>query len=197
MLRMLTLMPFAGFIALISCSKNDPVDEDAVAVPEALAGDMSATGLAAPGNSSAREALRKAALPAGTSGLGWAYREQDGTALFGPPGTPAFSIQCQRPREGQGQLVFVRHLPPTGGVQATLSFTGNGKAASVPIAAVRNPDGLGGQWRAAVPPDDIARDIAEAFSCPGTVEVSLSGTPPLVAPANAEPRRVLADCLRG
>ena len=64
----------------------------------------------------------------------------------------------------------------------------------MPIAAVTNPGGLGGQWRAVVPPDDIARDVAEAFAGPGTVEVSVSGTPPLVVPAAAEPRRVLAAC---
>ena len=93
-------------------------------------------------------------------------------------------------------MIFVRYLPPTGGGNATLSFTGNGQVASVPIAAVTNPDGRGGQWRAAISVGDNARDVAETFSGPGTVNVSLTGLAPLVVPPTGEPRRVFADCLR-
>ena len=92
-------------------------------------------------------------------------------------------------------MIFVRHIPPASGTQATLSFTGNGQAASLPVSPVTNPDGIGGHWRAAVPPDEHARDVSEAFAGPGPVEVSVSGTPPLVVPAGAEPRRVFRDCL--
>ena len=182
---------------MLACAKSDPVDDDAVALPDGIVGDASATGLAAPANAAAAEAVRQAALPPPGGGLGWTYRSQDNSALFGPPNSPAFSIQCQKPREGEPQLIFVRYLPPTSGVQGTLSFTGNGKAASVPIAAVTNPDGVGGQWRAAVSPNDSTRDIGEAFAGPGSVEVSITGTAPLVVPSSDEPRRVLADCRSG
>lgn len=187
------------FLALLlaACAKNDPVDDNAVAPDGAMVGDLAAKGLAAPANSAAAEAVREAALPNASSGLSWAYSQQDRTALFGPPGSPAFSIQCQKPREGKAQLIFVRYLPPVSGGQATLSFTGNGQVASLPVSAISNPGGLGGQWRAAVAPDDHARDVAETFGGPGTVEVSISGTPPLVVSPGAEPRRVLADCLGG
>lgn len=183
-------------MVLFSCAKNDPVDEDATGVPDQLAGDRAAAGLATPANAATSEALRQAALPTATGGLRWSFNERDG-ALFGPPGNPAFSIQCQKPREGETQLIFVRYLPPTTGSQATLSFSGNGQVASLPIAAVVNPNGVGGQWRAAVPPDEHARDVSETFSGPGTVEVSITGTAPLVVPAGAEPRRVFASCLNG
>ena len=152
---------------------------------------------ARPANAATAEAVRQAALPAANGGLSWTYRSQDNIALFGPPGVPAFSIQCQKPKEGEAQLIFVRYLPPASGAQGTLSFTGNGQAASVPITAVVNPDGLSGQWRAAVPPNDSTRDIGEAFAGPGTVEVSVAGTAPLVVPAADEPRRVLTACLAG
>lgn len=191
---MLTIL--TPILMLLACEKTDPVADNVVAPPDSLAGDMAATGLAAPGNSAAREATVQAALPAATGGLSWSFRAQDRTALFGPPGSPAFSIQCQKQREGQSQLVFVRHLPPTGGGNGTLSFTGNGQAASAPIAAVVNPGGIGGQWRATLSSGDTARNIAETFAGPGTVEVSVAGTPPLVVSSGAEPRRVLADCLR-
>lgn len=184
-------------LLLLACGRPDPVDQDAAAPPDAFVGDMAADGLAAPANAASAEAARQAAVPAATGGLGWTYREQDRAALFGPPGSPAFSIQCQKPREGEPQLIFIRHLPPARAGNATLSFTGNGKAASLPVSAVMNPDGLGGEWRAMVPPDDHARDVAETFAGPATVEVSVSGTPPLVVSPGAEPRRALADCLGG
>ena len=172
------LTPFTLALLLVACGNNGPVDENAVA----------------PANAAAAQ---QGVPPASTGGLGWTYRAADRTALFGPPGSPAFSIQCQRQREGQSQLIFIRHLPPTAGGQATLSFTGNGQAASVPIAAISGPGGMGGEWRAIVAPDEYARDVAEAFAGPGLVEVSVGGLPALVVPASAEPRRVLADCLRG
>lgn len=187
--------PFTLLLMLMACAKTDPVDDNAVAVPSVIVGDASATGLAAPANAAMAETVQNAALPVASGGLGWTYRAQDGSALFGPPETPAFSIQCQRPKEGEPQLVFVRYLPPTSGAQGTLSFTGNGKAASVPIAAVVNPDGVGGQWRAAASPNDSTRDIGEAFSGPGRVEISITGTAPLVVPSSDEPRRVLSACL--
>ena len=190
MLNSLTLI-----LLLLACAKNDPVDEKAVAPGEELAGDASAIGLAAPANAATAEAVQQAALPPPSGGLAWAFRQQDNSALFGPPNSPAFSIQCLKPTDGEAQLIFVRYLPPTTGAQATLSFTGNGQVASVPIAAVTNPDGLGGQWRATAAPSDSTRDIAETFAGPGRVEISVSGTPPLVVPPSAEPRRVLADCL--
>lgn len=190
---MLNLLPIT--LLAFACARTDPVDENAIAPAGNLAGDMSATGLAAPANAAAAEAREQAALPPASGGLSWTHNQQDRTATFGPPGSPAFSIQCQKPREGERQLIFVRYLPPTAGATATLSFTGNGQAASLPISPIANPGGLGGHWRAAVPPDEHARDVSEAFAGEGPVEVTVSGTPPLVVPTAAEPRRVFADCL--
>ena len=185
------------FLMIAACAKTDPVDEAAVSPPNSIVGDISAIGLAAPANAATAEAVQQAALPPPSGGLAWSYRQTDNIALFGPPNSPAFSIQCQKPKEGEPQLIFVRYLPPTAGAQGTLSVTGNGQVASVPIAAVTNPDGLGGQWRSAAPPNDSTRDIAEAFAGPGRVEVSVSGTAPLVVPSSDEPRRVLNACLAG
>ena len=191
------LTPLSFVLLLLACARDDPVDDNAVGPSDALVGDLAANGLAAPANSAAAEAAQQAAVPAASNGFRWTFSPQDRTAAFGPPGSPAFSIQCQKPREGEAQLIFVRYLPPVVGGKATLSFTGNGQVASLPVSAISNPDGIGGQWRAATPPDDHARDVAETFAGRGTVEVSINGTPPLVVASGAEPRRVLADCLSG
>jgi hypothetical protein len=197
MFRVVLLAPLLAALALPACAKTDPVDDNAVAPADKLVGDASASGLATPANAATAEAVQRAALPPATGGLTWSYRAADRLALFGPPGTPAFSIQCRVQREGAKELLFVRSIPPVTGGQGTLSFTGNGEVASVPVAAVAIPTGLGGDWRAVVAPDEIARDVAETFAGPGTVEVSISGYPPLVVPSTAEPRRALAECLGG
>jgi hypothetical protein len=197
MWRYAALFPFVGFMALLACARQDPVDDNAVAPSDAIVGDVSATGIAAPANAAAAEVVRQAALPAPTRGLGWTYRAADRTANFGPPGTPAFSIQCSRQREGESQLLFVRYLAPTGGGNGTLGFTGNGQAASVPVSAVINPNGIGGQWRAAVPIGDNGRAVARVFAGPGSISVSITGLPPLVVPATGEPRRARAESLGG
>jgi len=194
MLRLFTLIPLIAGLALPACAKPDPVADNATAPPDELVGDASATGLAAPANAAA-EAIEQAALPTATGGLTWTYRSADRIALFGPPGSPALSIQCQVQREGQMGLLFVRAIPPTARGKGRLSFTGNGQVASVPVTAVANPTGPGGDWRAVVAPDEIARDVGETFAGPGTVEVSISGYPPLVVPSSGEPRRVFAECL--
>src|SRR4030095_10485934 len=197
MCKVAMLTPLTLLLLLLACARNDPVDDNAVAPSDGLIGDLAARDLSSPANAAAAEAMQQASWPTASNGLHWSFSAQDRTALFGPTGSPAFSIQCQKQREGEAQLIFVRYLPPSTEGQATLSFTGNGQAASLPVSAIRNPDGIGGQWRAAVAPDDHARDVAETFGGPGTVEVSVSGTPPLVVPPAAEPRHGLADCLRG
>jgi len=197
MLKFLPISPFVGAILLLACAKSDPVADNAVAPTDAMLGDASATGLAAPANSGAAEAVQQAAVPAASGGLAWTIEPANRKALFGPPGTPAFSIQCQLQREGPKQLIFARHLAPTAGGKATLSFTGNGQAASVPVAAIANPDGVGGEWRAVIDAGDTARDVAETFGGPGTIDVSVSGLPSLIVPASAEPRKILSDCLSG
>ena len=106
-------------------------------------------------------------------------------------------LMSERYKEGEAQLIFVRHIPPGTGNVATLSFTGNGQVASVPVSPVGNPGGLGGHWRAAVSPDDNARAVSETFDGVGPVEVSVSGTPPLILPATDAPRQILASCLQG
>ena len=167
--------PSFAFLALLACAKPDPVDDNAVAPPDELVGDASATGLAAPANAAAAEAAQQAALPAATGGLRWTYRRPIAPPLFGPAGTPAFSIQCQKQREGETSCSSSATCRRPPAATRTLSFTGNGQAASVPIAAVSNPNGLGGHGAPRFGPATMRATSAEAFAGPGPVNVSISG----------------------
>jgi hypothetical protein len=186
------MAPFAGALLLVACTGgNDPVADNAVAPPDGLVGDASATGLAAPANSAAAEAVRQAALPVADGGLSWTLSEADHVALFGPPqGEPAISIQCLT-AGNKKRLAFTRNLAAPVGATGTLSFTGNGVAASLP--AMR--DGTQGIWRADVPSGDMARDVASTFDGQGAVNVTVGGTPPLVIPASPAARAIFAECL--
>ena len=82
------IIPFT-FLMLLACAKNDPVDNDAITPADVLIGDASATGLAAPANAAMAEAVQQAALPPPSGGLTWSFRQQDNSALFGPPNSPA------------------------------------------------------------------------------------------------------------
>lgn len=192
MLRYLPMAPFAGVLLLVACTGgNDPVADNAVAPPDGLIGDASATGLAAPANSAAAEAVRQAALPVADGGLSWVLSEADHVALFGPAqGEPALSIQCLT-AGNKKRLAFTRNLAAPVGATGTLSFTGNGVAASLP--AMR--DGTAGFWRADAPSGDMGRGVAKTFQGRGAVNVTVGGTPPLVVPASAAARAIFAQCL--
>lgn len=189
---MLINLPLA--LMLLACGRPDPVADNAIAPPEDLVGDEGAAGLATPANAAMAEAVQQSAIPAAAGGMVWTLAA-DRSAQFGPPGSPAFSIQCQKQREGPKQLIFVRYLAAPAGAKATMSFTGNGQVASAPVTAIADPSGQGGQWRAVVDAGDIARDIAEAFAGSGPVELGIGGTPPLVVPTSPMARAVLAECL--
>src|SRR5204863_2587998 len=116
-LRAKLLAPALVLLAVTACAKTDPVDDNAIAPAANLAGDASATGLAAPANAATAEAVDRAALPAAPGGLSWTYHGQERLAAFGPAGSPALSVQCQVGKEGPKQLTFIRYIPPVAGGQ--------------------------------------------------------------------------------
>jgi hypothetical protein len=178
---------FAAAFVLAACS-SDPVDP-AVAPDENLAGDASADGLASPANAAAAEALQRAALPMANDGLVWTWDSAARSAYYGrAPSEPQLSIECRT-----GVLHITRHAPiedPTG----TLSFTGNGRAASVPVTAARSELGPGNFSTVALQPGDMTNAVARAFAGKGPVNVSLGGAPGLVTPPSDVPGRAFAAC---
>ena len=197
MSRLLPLVPFAAALALLGCQRDGPVSDDATAPPDNLVGDASATGLAAPGNSGAAEAVDRAALPPMSAGMAW-FPSDDGRAVsYGPPNSEAMLTIACFARGGPSGLIVTRHHPASAGGKATLSLTGGGHVASLPMGTVPTTLGPGEAiWQGSAS-GDIARAIARPFSRAGQVELSLGGIPSLVVPASPQVRRVIADCLGG
>ena len=196
MTRYLPLVPFLAAVLLLGCDRDGPVADNLAAPDEAVLGDASATGIAAPGNGTAAERVRQAALPIAEDGLGWTVRASDLAALYGPsPDQPALSIRCHVAADGTSRLAFVRHVAASGDVGATMSFTGNGTASSLPATGVAEATGPGGHWQAMAETRDMGRAAARTFAGPAAVNISVGGAPSLVVRPSPVARQVMADCL--
>ena len=195
MIKYLPILPFVGAVVLVACTGSDPVSEDAADVPDELVGDASAEGLAAPANAAAAERAEQAATPVPAHGMIWNYASRDRTATYGPAGAdPALSIQCRDGADGAREIVVIRGLAAPDGEKGTLSFTGNGTAASFPVRGVSTAPG-NASWKAVVPAGDTARAVARTFGSNGAVQVGVTGGNSLSVPASAEARTVFAECL--
>lgn len=183
----LTIALTAAALFVAACTP-DPVDP-AVAPDENLAGDASAEGLAAPANAAAAEATQRAAVPLADDGLKWIWSADANSAIFGPnKAAPLFSIECRA-----GVLHVTRHAPIEN-AKGTLSFTGNGHAASLPVAALRSQLGPGSLSTTALKSGDMTNAVARVFDGNGPVQVSLGGAPSIVTPPSDVPGRAFAAC---
>ena len=197
MIKYLPILPFVAAVVLVACTGSDPVSEDVANIPDELIGDASAQGLAAPANSAAAERAKQAVMPVPTHGMMWNYSSRDRTATYGPAGAePALSIQCRDIADGGKEMVVVRGTAAPDGEKGTLSFTGNGTAASLPVRGVSPAPGKG-NWQAVVPVGDMARAVARTLGSDGAVQIGVTGGSSLTAPASTEARTVFADCLGG
>lgn len=180
--------PLFLLLFLTGCGSSSPVARNAAAPPDTVVGDASADGLAAPANAAASERAQKAPLPIPSDGMHWHWAADRHAAIFGPSATaPAFSIACERGR------ISIRRVDgaPLGG-KGTISFTGNGHAASLPAVAAGT--GLASSWLAEAPPSDMTRAVARVFAGPGPVEIALTGTAKLVTGPSPIPARAFAAC---
>jgi hypothetical protein len=100
-------------------------------------------------------------------------------ALFGVPGSAAFSVRCER---AQNRVTLVRDGIARGNVMTVRTSFG---ARNLPVAA-------GSQAAAAVPASDRFLDTI-VFSR-GRFTIEVSGLPMLVIPSWPEPARVIEDC---
>ena len=176
--------------ALGACDAGSPVANNAVAPPDNVVGDAPASGLAAPANSGAAEAVAKASMPLPTDGMHWHWNEAAGSADYGGgPGAITFSIACRG-----GTLLFHRADAAPKGGKGTLSFTGNARAASVPAVAVGDTAAMTSSWLASEVPSDMTNAVARVFAGPGPVEIALTGTMRLVTKPSPIPLKPFALC---
>lgn len=189
MLR-LALVAVSLIFALAACGGEGPVAENAVAPSDAHL-EIAADGLAAPANSALAETIDRAAAPLPADGLAWMWRADQRSAVYGPPEARAMlSIACDLPAR---RLVITRTAAGPDAAMATLSLTGNGHVASLPLSKRAGQAAADIIWRGAATSDD-ARAIQRLFDGPGPVETSLGDTSNLVLPPSAVPRRALAAC---
>lgn len=177
---------FAAAFSLAACSP-DPVDP--AVSRDKQAGDAGADRPATPGNAAAAEAHKRASAPLSGDGMRWAWRADSRSALFGPrESEPQLSIECR-----MGELHITRHAPIEN-ASGTLSFTGNGHAASLPVVALRSQLGPGSLSTTALRAGDMTNAVAHVFEGSGPVQVSLGGAPSLVTPPSDVPGRAFAAC---
>ena len=177
-------------LALAACGTNAPVPNAAGAMPDNVVGDGPGRNFDVPTNIAAIERARKAAMPAPTDGMNWSWDAARRAASFGPSASAvAFSIECD-----MGKLVFRRlDAAPQGG-KGTMSFTGNGRVASLPAATVGDSSTMSSVWQSIEPPSDLTAAVSRVFDGPGPVEIQLAGTTPLITPPSPVPVRAIAAC---
>ncbi|QNN64593.1 hypothetical protein H9L12_09840 [Sphingomonas rhizophila] len=183
-------------LALSSCGGNDPIADENIVIPEDVVGDASATGLAAPANAAAAEAHVDAHTPPATDGQRWHDQSSGGRLKlsYGPGGGQSALVLACEPGDSSTTIAVVRGSPAPRNGMATMSFTGGGHIASLPM---HDMDGGNGArlWSGSVTGDD-AIAVGRTFERPGAVEISLGGAPSLVVPSTPELRNLFARCAK-
>jgi hypothetical protein len=183
MKSLIPMFPFVAALGLLACQGNDgPVAKDAVVPPDSVVGDAPASGVAAPANAAAAEAVDRAAVPLANDGTTWTAAPDRSQVNFGPAGaSPMLRFACVT-RGGSRHLVVTRFHPAHPGATATLSLTGGGHASSMPMQAVARAGEPGeSEWQGEAR-GDMARAVVRAFSGAGLVNVTLGGAPALAIP---------------
>jgi hypothetical protein len=181
-------------MSLASCGGNDPIADENIVIPDEFVGDSSATGLAAPANAAAAEAHVDAHTPPATDGQRW-HDESAGGRLrvsYGPGDRQSALVLACDPGKAGTTIAIVRGSPAPHNGMATMSFTGGGHIASLPMHDVQGADGSR-LWSGTVDGDD-AIAIARTFEKDGAVEVSLGSAPSLVVPSTPALRNLFTRC---
>lgn len=183
-------------LTLTACGGNDTVADEGTVVPADIAGDASASGLAAPANAAAAEAHADRAKPLVTNGQRWTDRSNDqrSEVRFGDvDGAPMLVLACRT--EGANGLTVVRAAAAPPNAMATMSFTGGGHVASLPMHDIDAGDHA--RLWSGFADRDAALAIARTFEGGGPVEVGLGVTAKLVVPSVEVVRDLLRRCAGG
>ena len=180
-------------LPLSACGGNDPVADKGTLVPADIAGDASASGLAAPANAAAAEAHAEGAKPLVANGQRWVDRSRGGRSDYRygyADGAPLLVLACEA--GGASGLTVVRTAAAPPNAMATMSFTGGGHVASLPMRDIDAGDHA--RLWSGTANRDAALAIFRTFESGGPVEVSLGVTPTLVLPPVAPVQEMLRRC---
>ncbi|WP_265569871.1 hypothetical protein [Sphingomicrobium nitratireducens] len=174
-------LPLIAALLLAGCARTEPITDNVVEkadVPAAL-----------PAEDAEREALPL------TPGMRWEIDEPANAALYGADRASAqLMLRCDEDG-GEKALVVSRFLPTVPSGAGTLTLTGNGAIASVPVVAEANEGRPGGRLSATLDPGALAQSIGAVFRGPDPVNVSTTGAEPLVLTGGPEVGMVLDNCL--
>lgn len=177
--------------SLAACGGNDPIADKGTVVPDNMVGDASADGLGAPANAAAAEAHVEAARPIPQNGERW-IAKGPGRLDYGPvDGATMLAFQCDE-AGARPTLIIVRAAAAPKDGMATMSFTGSGHVASLPMHAAADGD-HGYLWRGTGRRDELIA-VADTFAGEGAVEIKLGTTADLIVPATPQVRALLGRC---
>ena len=169
-------------LGLVACARTEPIPEDAldnVEPPAPLALDEDG----------------EAVTPALTPGMRWEVDEPANAALFGADrASPALSVRCDE-GDGSKALVLARYFPTVPSGAGTMTITGGGEIASVPVSAEANEGRPGGRLTATLDIGDLARSVAAVFRSGEAVNVSVTGAESVVLMSGPEVASILDTCV--
>ncbi|NNC47747.1 MAG: hypothetical protein HKO13_04855 [Sphingomonas sp.] len=167
------LLTTAALLAVSACARVEPIDTNEIEEVEPLA---------------VENIIDDAAAIAGINeDFGWSIDGQ--RATYGPPDDDQLlALECRN-----GSLDVARFAQGTEGA-GTLTFGAGAALASVAVAAGGASFG-GDRYAATLAPGDIGDDMVEVFADGTPINVTMTGTAPLVVQSDAAVGRLVADCL--
>lgn len=174
------LLISAAALTLVACARTEPIPDDAldnVEPPAPIVFDDD----------------EASSAPQLTPGMRWERDEAANAALYGGDrASPALSIRCD---EDDGALELTRYFPTVPSGAGTMTLTGGGAIASVPVSAEQNDGRPGGRLTATLDMGDLAASVGEVFRSGAVINVSVTGAEPVVLMGGPEVAMILDACL--
>ena len=168
-------------LGLAACARTEPIPEDAlddVAPPDPVAVEQDAAD----------------AAPELTPGMRWEIDEAANAALYGGDrASPALSVRCDE--DDDNSLVLARFFPTVPSGAGTMTLSGNGAVASVPVSAEANEGRPGGRLTATLDAGTLSASVANVLRGAGAINVTVTGADPIILMGGPEVESILSACL--
>lgn len=176
------LLLSAATFALAACARTEPIPENAlddVTQPSVAPEDL----------------ISEQPTPELTPGMEWDLDRSANAATFGADSaSPALSVGCNV-SGSERTLELARYFPTVPSGAGTMTLTGNGAIATVPVSAEANDGRPGGRLTATLDIGDLAGSVGKVLRGENAINVSVTGAEPLVLMSGSDVRGVLDQCL--